>query len=623
MVYNPLNPNWVNRDRFILSAGHGSILVYTLMHLFGYEHSISMDDIKNFRQYGSRAAGHPENILTPGVEVTTGALGQGISNAVGMALAESHLAAVYNRPGLNVIDHYTYCIVGDGCLMEGISSEVCSLAGHWKLGKLIVLYDCNSISIEGSTDLAFTEDVCKRFEAQGWQTVQVSNGNTDVDAIHDAIVTAKRETNRPSLISISTTIGYGMPTLAGSPAIHGACLDEQEIKIAKQTVGWCAQPFEIPYQVLSHTRRKQTEGVSHEEKWQQTLSRYEEEHPYLAEQFSQLVISRQLPTALAQTFDTLHINASDISTQPTRKLSGHVLNTLSATLPNLLGGSGDLAPSTCTHLRNYPSYQRQSYHGRNIHFGVREHGMAAISNGLALHKSGLIPFCATFLVFSDYCRAAIRTAALSHAGVIFIMTHDSVLIGQDGPTHGPVEHLASLRAMPGVWTIRPGDEVETIVAYELAVESRNAPTIVVLSRQTVRCGKGSRKGALRGGYIHSDSSETPDVVLIGTGSEVGLCGEAADVMRNRGAIVRVVSMPCVELFEEQSKEYRDGVLCKEVGREKRIVVEAGTKFGWAVYADHFITIDEFGISAPLHVVREIVGLTKEAVVKKMEMVLEI
>lgn len=629
MHYNPLNPNWINRDRFVLSAGHGSMLLYSLLYVFGFDSSISLDDIKNFRKYGSRAVGHPENVITPGVEVTTGALGQGISNAVGMALAESHLCATFNQPEMSpIIDHFTYCIVGDGCLMEGISSEVCSLAGHWKLGKLIVFYDNNSVSIEGSTNLSFTEDVTQRFTAQGWDVIEVSDGNKNLLGIHDAINTAKSVIDKPTLIKVTTTIGYGTPKMSGTAAIHGPCLDTNEIQQAKQNLDWNHKPFYIPDDVLSYTRRKQEEGAELEHRWNELFKLYKGKHSALAERFERQVLRGELPKELDEVI--AHFCATGAGKEEaTRKTSGRILNAISEVVPALLGGSADLGPSTMTLLQHCEDYQAVSMHGRNIHFGVREHGMGSICNGIARHGSGLIPYCSTFLVFSDYCRSAIRTAALSRARVLFILTHDSVLLGADGPTHQPVEHLAGLRAMPDVLTLRPCDGVETAACYDVALRRHDGPSCLVLSRQAVavRGGRSCKEGTRRGAYVHStdavDNDEHDcvpvDVTLIASGSEMELVDAAATTLRARGWRVCVVSMPCMELFCAQDDEYRAHVLRGGgAARARRVAVEAGSSFGWHRFADHTVSVDRFGVSAGSDEVRAVLGLTEHAVVRKVE-----
>eukprot|EP00171_Calliarthron_tuberculosum_P012560 IDg12560t1 len=563
---SPTNPDWINRDRFILSAGHGSMLQYALMYLFGYD-SITIDDIKTFRQLGSRACGHPENTVTHGVEVMTGPLGQGISNAVGMALAESHLAATYNRNNAPpIIDHYTYCIAGDGCLMEGVSAEACSLAGHWSLGKLIAFWDDNSISIEGSTELAFTENVVSRYESYGWQVLHVVDGNTDIAAIDNAIIKAKKCTTQPTLIRVTTTIGYGAPTKAGSEKAHGNCLGAEEIQGLRKALKWPHKPFELPREVMGVATEARLCGEQRESVWHASVDAHRAQHPELGAQFESLVLRKQLPKGWADDLGTVAALKMHDTARSTRQLSQAALNALAVRLPHLFGGSADLGPSNLTGLVGCGDYQARSRDGRNVHFGVREHGMAAIMNGVALHNGGLIPFCATFFVFSDYCRAAVRAAALSRAGVIFVLTHDSVLLGEDGPTHQPVEHLASFRAMPGVATLRPADAVETATCYELAVRRRDAPSLLVLSRQKFCVQAGSEIGTRRGAYVFSETPEggVLDVLIIATGSEVAIAEGAAKALRAEGRAVRVVSMPCMEIFQSQPKNYRRSVLPKSV-----------------------------------------------------------
>lgn len=637
MRFNPSNPTWINRDRFVLSAGHGSILLYSLLHVYGFE-SVGKDDLMRFRKLGSRTAGHPENILTPGVEVTTGALGQGISNAVGLALAESHLAATYNRPDAPpIIDHYTFSICGDGCLMEGVAAEACSLAGHWKLGKLIVFYDDNSISIEGSTDLAFTEDVPQRFRSYGWQVLQVPDGNTDIRAIHAAIVEAKATTDRPTLIVVTTTIGYGAPSKEGTAAAHGSCLGKENIASLREMSDWRCEPFEVPSDVLTETRQSIRAGEEHELAWRRDFHEYRAKYPTLASQFERYLLNGDIPD---QVWDSLantgssYTSGNESEGRATRALSHAMINTLAAHMPHFLGGSADLGPSNLSTINKEADYSATSRGGRNLHFGVREHAMGSITNGLALYtgtSAGLVPYCATFLVFSDYMRAAIRTAALSQAGTLFVMTHDSVFLGEDGPTHQPVEHLWSFRSMPNVLVFRPADGVETAAAYEVALRRRRTPSLLALSRQRFGVdGAGSRVGALRGGYVHSDGgaglvldSDTgmteaggdeikPDVVLIATGSELGLASSAARRGRAEGIRVRVVSMPCIELFEEQDEDYKQEVLGRGL-RERTVVVEAGATGGWWRYATRFLTVDRFGTSAPCEDIRAALGLTEDRV----------
>jgi transketolase len=615
MRFNPKNPQWFNRDRFVLSAGHGCMLQYALLHLMGYD-SVTIEDIKQFRQWGSRTPGHPENFETAGVEVTTGPLGQGIANGVGLAMAEAHLAAKFNKPGCTLVDHYTYVILGDGCNMEGVSGEACSLAGHLGLGKLIALYDDNHISIDGSTDIAFTEDVSKRFEAYGWHVLHVENGNTDLDAIHKAIETAKSVTDRPSMIKVTTTIGYGSPNKANTAGVHGAALGGDEIKLTREALGWSYEPFEIPADVLSHFRKSVERGASLEAEWQQTLATYRTEYAAEAAEFERM-ISNKLPANWA---DALPTYTPADKALATRKNSEVTINALAKVLPEFLGGSADLTHSNLTEIHGEGEFQKGQYQNRNLHFGVREHGMGAICNGIALHNSGLIPYCATFLVFADYMRAAIRLSALSQVGVVYVMTHDSIGLGEDGPTHQPVETIASLRTIPNLLVIRPADGNETSGAYKVAVENRKRPTLMAFSRQNLPNLAGSSIDAVaKGAYVVQDCEGTPDLILIGTGSEVSLCIEAANAL---GGKVRVVSMPCWELFDEQDPAYQESVLPKAV--TKRVSVDAGLSMGWCRYVGSegaTVSVDRFGASAPGGTVMKEYGFTVENVVATAKKVL--
>jgi transketolase len=618
LLFNPKNPAWFNRDRFILSAGHGSTLLYSLLHLYGYD-SISMEDMKRFRQLDSRTPGHPENQLTPGVEVTTGPLGQGIANGVGMAMAEAHLAARFNKPDCALVDHYIYALMGDGCHMEGISGEACSLAGHLGLGKLIALYDDNKISIDGSTDLAFTEDVGKRFEAYGWHVETVSDGNTDLAGIEKAIARAKAETDRPSLIKVSTTIGFGSPNLAGSSDTHGAPLGPEEIQLTRENLNWDAPPFNVPEDVQAHVRGAIDKGAAREAAWNNTLAEYREKYPADAAAFEALT-GGGLPDGWQS---ELPGYSPEDGVEATRASSGKCLNAVAETLDGLMGGSADLAPSNKTVLSCSDWFRKGGYENRNVHFGVREHAMGAICNGMALHGSGLIPYCATFLSFADYVRPAIRLSALSGAGVIYVMTHDSVAVGEDGPTHQPVEQLASLRAMPNLVVVRPADGNETVGAYKLAIAHRDRPTLIALSRQKLPQLTGSSADDVaKGAYTISDDGGTPDILLIGAGAELSLCTEAAKVLRADGAKVRVVSMPCCSLFDSQEQAYRESVLPGSV--KKRLVVEAATDFGWVRYAGDqgsVISINRFGLSAPGGQCLETLGYTVENVVARAKQLL--
>jgi len=616
--HSPRNPRWLNRDRFVLSAGHGSMLAYALLHLAGYD-SMPMSEIERFRQWGSRAPGHPENAVTAGIEVTTGPLGQGIANAVGIAIAEAHLAARFNKPGLPLVDHRTFVLMGDGCMMEGISHEACSLAGHLKLGKLVAIYDDNRITIDGPTSLAFTEDVTRRFEAYGWRVLSVEDGNSDLAAIEAALDAATRDDGRPCLVRVHTTIGFGAPKKANTADAHGSPLGAAEIEAARKALGWEHAPFSIPDDVRAHMGAAAERGQALEKAWLGLVAEHRRAHPEDAAAFAALVSGeppRDLETALP-------------SYQPgdkaaaTRSHSGTCLNALAKILPGLIGGSADLAPSNKTLIKGSPDFSAESRAGRNLRFGVREHAMGAICNGLALHGSGLVPYCATFLVFADYMRGAIRVSALSGAGVLYVMTHDSVAVGEDGPTHQPVEHLASLRAIPELTVIRPADGNETSGAYAVAVARRNGPTLLALSRQDVPNLPGtSAAGVQKGAYVVSGGDGVPRLVLIGTGAELGLCAAAAEVLRAEGVAVRVVSMPSFELFEAAPAEYRESVL--PAAATARLAVEAGSTFGWARWVGDrgaVVGIDRFGASAPGEECLERLGFTVDNVVARAKALL--
>ncbi|MEM6436781.1 MAG: transketolase [Cyanobacteria bacterium P01_D01_bin.115] len=613
MRFNPKNPQWFNRDRFVLSAGHGCMLQYALLYLSGYD-SVSLDDIKQFRQWESTTPGHPENFETPGIEVTTGPLGQGICNGVGLAIAEAHLASRFNKPDATIVDHYTYVILGDGCNMEGVSGEACSLAGHLGLGKLIALYDDNHISIDGSTDIAFTEDVSKRFEAYGWHVLHVENGNTDLDAIEKAISEAKAVTDKPTMIKVTTTIGYGSPNMADTSGVHGSPLGGDEINLTRESLGWSYGDFEVPDDALNHMRQAVERGASYQAEWEEALAAYRTQYPDDAALFERM-LSGQLPENWADALPTYSPEGKAIAT---RKTSEATLNALAPAVPELVGGSADLAKSNNTLMKLSGDFQKGAYENRNIRFGVREHGMAAICNGIALHNSGLIPYCATFLVFADYMRAAIRLSALSQAGVIYVLTHDSVGLGEDGPTHQPVETIASLRTIPNLTVIRPADGNETSGAYKVAIANRKTPTLLAFSRQALPQTVGSSiEGVAKGAYIISDGTGTPDVILIGTGSELELCVKAAEQLTAAGKQVRVVSMPSWELFDAQDDDYRESVLPKAV--TQRLAVEAGISMGWCRYvgsAGDVISIERFGASAPGKTVLEKFGYTVENVVAR-------
>ncbi|MBW4664235.1 MAG: transketolase [Chroococcus sp. CMT-3BRIN-NPC107] len=626
MRFNPKNPAWLNRDRFLLSAGHGSMLQYALLYLTGYE-DLTLDDIKQFRQWESKTPGHPENFMNPGVEITTGPLGQGIANGVGIAMAEAHLAATFNKPDFPIIDHYTYVIMGDGCNMEGVASEACSLAGHLGLGKLIALYDDNHISIEGSTDLAFTEDVGKRYEAYGWHVLVVEDGNTNIDAIHQAIETAKSVTDKPTMIKVRTTIGYGSPNKADSYEAHGAALGAAEVQATRESLGWNYEPFEIPTDAMNHWRKAIERGAKYEEDWNQLYARYKEQYPQEA-----ATLERMHEAELPEGWESvLPKYTPEDKAEATRVQSGRTLNALSAVFPELIGGSADLASSNNTLIKGAGDYQKGQYQNRNLRFGVREHGMGAICNGLALDGSGLIPYCATFLVFTDYMRAAIRLSALSESGVIYVMTHDSIQLGEDGPTHQPIEHVNSLRMIPDLLVMRPADGNETSGAYKVAIKAargkkfgnKTRPTVIALSRLAQpNLANTSVEGVEKGAYILSDSDGTPDLILMGTGSETQLCVKAAEQLRGEGKKVRVVSMVCWEIFQDQDEAYRESVLPKAV--KKRISVEAGVTFGWCRYVGDegiAIGIDTFGASAPGPVCMEKFGFTVENVIAKAKSLL--
>jgi transketolase len=623
--HNPANPKWANRDRFVLSAGHGSMLYYALLHLTGYD--LPLDQLRAFRQWGSNTPGHPERGLVPGVEATTGPLGQGISTAVGMAMAEAHLAARFNRPGNPVIDHRTYVIASDGDLMEGVSAEACSLAGHLGLGKLIVLFDDNHVSLAGATSLTFTEDVKKRFQAYDWHVQGVEDGN-DLTSIDLAIQSACQESARPSLICVQTVLGYGAPTRQGTFKVHGAPLGEEELAATKKNLGWPTEPkFLIPDAVLEQFRVALARGNEWEEERNSIRARYAEQHPALAKE-----LNRRMSSELPADWDS-KISDFPLDPIPTRKASGAVLQDIAAALPELLGGSADLNPSTYTALNQAGDFQPPNrtatdtqgavgkewdYAGRNIHFGVREHAMGAIANGMALH-GGIIPYTATFLVFSDYMRPSMRLAAMSRARVIFVFTHDSIGLGEDGPTHQPIEQLMGLRTVPNLTIIRPADAMETIEAWRAAINNRHGPTALIFTRQGLPVLDqkiyASASGLQRGGYVLWQSTKTtPDVIIIGTGSEVHIALRAGEILASTGISVRVVSLPSWELFDSQSEDYRDKVLPPEI--KARVAVEAGIKLGWERYVGQrgiIIGLDDFGASAPGNVLYEKFGITADRV----------
>jgi transketolase len=608
--HNPKDPKWLDRDRFILSAGHASAMLYALLYLTGYD--LSLDEIKHFRQWGSKTPGHPEYGLTPGVEVTTGPLGQGFANGVGMAIAERWLAEHYNCPGHNIIDHYTYAIVSDGDLMEGVSSEAASLAGTLRLGKLIYLYDDNDVSIEGSTDTTFTEDVAQRFQAYDWQVIGPIDG-LDTASVDSAIGMAQAEDSRPSLIICKTIIGYGSPNKAGTGSAHGEPLGEEEVNLAKEKLGWpYKEPFTVPPEVLSHFRQAQERGKRQQEEWQDRLEAYRQAYPNEARQLEE-DLSGELPSGWDNGLENLF--QSQHEPIATRQASGQVMNIISPRVHALVGGSADLAPSTKTILKGKSHFGRDDYHGHNLHFGVREHAMGAIASGMALH-GGIIPYTATFLIFYDYMRPPVRLAALMGQRIIYIFTHDSVALGEDGPTHQPIEQLAGLRVVPNLTVIRPADATETIEAWRAALERRQGPTALILTRQKLpvldRKVLAPAGGVRRGGYILWQATESPEVILIGTGSEAHIALEAGRLLKDKEISARVVSLPSWELFDAQPEEYKESVLPPKL--KARVSIEAAATLGWERYVGTegvAIGIDHFGASAPGGVIYEQFGLTAE------------
>ena len=628
--HNPADPGWFNRDRFVLSAGHGSMLLYSLLHLTGYD--LPMEAIKQFRQWGSKTPGHPERGLVPGVEVTTGPLGQGFANGVGIAMAEAYLAARYNRPGDAVIDHYTYALVSDGDLMEGVASEAASLAGHLRLGKLIYLYDDNHITLASATPVTFTEDHAMRFQSYGWHTLRVEDGN-DLEALDQAIRAAQAETDRPSLILVRTHIGYGSPNKQDTTSAHGSPLGEEEVKLTKENLGWPVEPaFLVPPEAEEHFRVAVNVGKRLAAKWEEQLVIYAQKYPDLAKELRSLIHGH-----IPEDWDkNIAAFAADSKGLATRAASGKVIQAFFQELPGFIGGSADLNTSTNTELKDAGNFESPamkngdlqgaaggvwSYAGRNIQYGVREHAMGAISNGLAAH-GGIIPYCATFLTFSDYMRPSIRLAALSELKVIYVFTHDSIAMGEDGPTHQPVELLAALRAIPGLVVIRPGDANETITAWQMAILLPDKPVALILSRQHVptldRSKYAAADGLRFGGYILSDApGGKPELILIATGSEVDLIVAAAEKLETFNIAVRTVSMPSWELFEAQTQEYRDQVL--PPGVSARISVEAGISQGWCRYTGDkgvIISIDHFGASAPGPVLLREFGFTAENICER-------
>jgi transketolase len=617
MRYNPQNPSWLNRDRFILSAGHASMLLYSMLHLTGYD--LPLEQLKQFRQWGSRTPGHPEHGHTPGVETTTGPLGQGFANGVGMAIAQRFQAQRYNRPGHTILDHFIYAIVSDGDLMEGVSAEAASLAGFLKLGKLIYFYDNNHITIEGSTDLAFSEDVGQRFEGYDWHVQHVEDVN-DLDALEQAIAAAQAETERPSLIIVRSHIGYGSPHKQDSSKAHGEPLGAEEVILTKRNLGWPSEePFYEPEEAVAHFRQAIKRGAAQEQAWQEQYDAYAAEYPELAAQW-QRELSGQLPEGWDSAIPTF--NAGEALA--TRASSGQVINAIASRLPNFIGGSADLAPSTSTSMKGLGDFGPQE-NGRNMHFGIREHAMGSILNGMALY-GGLIPFGATFLIFSDYMRPPIRLAALMGLKTIYVYTHDSIGVGEDGPTHEPVEQLAALRAIPGLTVIRPGDANEVAEAWRVAI-THHGPVAFALTRQALptldRSNMASASNVAKGGYVLLDSEGTPDLILIATGSELSLAVDAAKKLRQDNVAVRVVSIPSWELFEEQGKEYKEAVLPHNV--KARIAIEAASPMGWERYVGpegETVTLDHYGASAPAKMLFQQFGFTVENIVEKAKNLLK-
>ena len=627
LEHNPRDPQWFDRDRFVLSAGHGSMLLYSLLHLTGYD--LPLEEIERFRQWGSKAPGHPERGHTAGVEVTTGPLGQGFANAVGMAMAEAHLAARFNRPGHAVIDHATYVIASDGDMMEGVVSEAASIAGHLRLGKLTCLYDDNRVTLSAGTDMTFSEDVAARFAAYGWHTQRVEDGN-DLAAIEAALSAARAETARPSLILVRTHLGYGSPNKQDTFEAHGSPLGADEVKLTKQKLGWPAEPpFLVPPEALAHFRDAVQRGKEREAAWNERMAAYEKAFPDEARELKRL-LRGELPSGWDRDIQRFPADAKGVST---RVAAGKVMNAIAPRVPELMGGSADLDPSTYTGLKDQGDFQPPgvngpdmqgssgggwSYAGRNVHFGVREHAMAAISNGMAAH-GGIVPYDATFLVFSDYMRPSIRLAALMGLHVIHVFTHDSIALGEDGPTHQPVEHLAALRAIPQLVVIRPGDANEAAVAWRVAMESRDRPVALILSRQNLptldRTRYADAEGLRRGAYVLLDAKDAkPQLILIASGSEVGLIAAAADKLTAQGIAVRCVSMPSWELFEASSREYRESVLPPSI--TARLAVEAGIAQGWERYvgpSGDVLSVEKFGASAPAAVMLREYGFTVENV----------
>jgi transketolase len=616
LKHNPNNSKWKDRDRFVLSAGHGSMLLYSLLNIFGY--GVSVEDIKNFRQFKSKTPGHPEYGWTDGVETTTGPLGQGVGIAVGMAIAESHLANKFNKDDYKVVDHYTYALVGDGCLMEGVSGEASSLAGTLGVGKLIVLYDSNNISIEGSTDIAFRENVALRYEAYGWQVLQVDDG-TNIKKLDAAIKEAKSEINKPTIIIVKNIIGYGCPPKQGKASAHGEPLGEENLKLTKDTLNWNYEPFTVPEEVKMYTKEFKARAQKEEDKWNNMFDKYKKEYPQLAKEWD-VWFSEKTAVDLFKNEDFWKFDKA----MATRQSSGILINKLAKLIPNLIGGSADLAPSNKTYMDGRKDFSAEDRSGANMHFGVREHAMAAIANGMYLH-GGLKVFVSTFFVFSDYMKGAMRLSAIMKLPVIYVLTHDSIGVGEDGPTHEPIEQLAALRSIPNMTVFRPADSNETAAAWYSALNTKNGPTALVLTRQTLPLYENSDKNALKGAYILKDSKdkENPDVILMASGSEVELILNAAKELEGENIDARVVSIPSFEIFEEQSEEYKNSVLPKKV--RARVAVEAASPFGWHKYVGldgEIIGMETFGASGKAEVLFKEFGFTLENVVEKTKMVLD-
>jgi transketolase len=619
MKHNPLNPDWKNRDRFILSAGHGSMLLYSILHLCGYK--ILMDDLKNFRQFGSITPGHPEFGLAPGIETTTGPLGQGFANAIGMAIAQEYLASLFNKPDAKILDHFIYGICSDGDLMEGISHESASLAGHLKLGKLIFFYDDNGITIDGKTSLAFSENIQKRFDAYNWQVLNIDDVN-DLLQIDKAVEQAQKETSKPTLIITKTHIGFGSPKKQDTSSAHGSPLGEEEVKLTKKNLGWDENKFFfIPDEVADHFNKIKNTFSNYEDEWNKLFETYKKKYPADAEQFVK-VFNNDFGDEWIKALPSFTNYAENI---PTRNASGSVINAFVKHLPTLIGGSADLEPSNNTYIKESTKFSSENRSGRNFHFGVREHGMGGILNGMALY-GGVIPYGGTFLIFSDYMRPSIRLASLSGVRPIYVFTHDSVGLGEDGPTHQPIEHLASLRAIPKVIVIRPADANETVEAWKVAIEHKSSPVALALTRQKVpvfdRTKFASAENLAKGAYVLVQSEKNPEVILMASGSEVSLAVEAFNQLQSEGINATVVSFPSWELFEAQSDEYKESVLPKSV--KARVSIEAGVKQGWDKYLGDFgeaISIEKFGASAPYEIIFKEYGFTTENIIVAVKRVL--